>query len=168
MWKFWPCLTKTAGTRPPSPESSPVVKWNKFFLEEPGGTSVTIASNSILNSSLQYGVDQTWSPFVMATLPFLEKMVSTEMVKVDWSINLWAVDSLLLTFYYTYCSIISTVWKKNPQFSVIGTVQSPKKYFNYMKIKNTVKKIGFIFVKYRTIKKIWGQTSISTILIIEC
>ena len=34
-------------------------------------------------------------------------------------------QGILLTFYYTYCSIISTVWKKIPQFSVISTVQSP-------------------------------------------
>ena len=33
---------------------------------------------------------------------------------------------VLLTFYYTYCSIISTVWNFFPRFSVISTVQSPK------------------------------------------
>ena len=37
-------------------------------------------------------------------------------------LNFW-VFKLLLTFYYTHCSIISTVWKKFPQFSVISTVQ---------------------------------------------
>ena len=32
-----------------------------------------------------------------------------------------------------YCSIISTVRKKISQFSFISTIQSPKKYFYYMK-----------------------------------
>ena len=61
---------------------------------------------------------------------------------------------VLLTFYYMYCSIISTVWEIFPQFSVISTVQSPPNIFIAWKIKNMVKKIGLTFI--------------STVLIIEC
>ena len=79
MWKYLPGLTKTAGRRPPSPPFSPVVAWNKLF-HDPGISLLTITSYSTLNSSLQSEADQTSSPFVKATLPFLEKMCWPEMV----------------------------------------------------------------------------------------
>jgi hypothetical protein len=62
-----------------------------------------------------------------------------------------------------YYSIISTVWKKNSQFSVLSTVQSPKKYFYCMKNQKYGEKNRLDIYKYRTIKKIWGQTPISAL-----
>ena len=50
-------------------------------------------------------------------------------------------NQLLLTFYYTYYSIISTLWKKIPQYLVICAIQSPHKYFHYMKNQKYGKKI---------------------------
>ena len=72
-------FTKTAGIRPPSPVFLPVVTWNKLFHVS-DSSFLTITSYSTLNSSLQSDADQTWSLFVKATLPFLEKMCWPEMV----------------------------------------------------------------------------------------
>ena len=66
-----------AGIRPPSPPFSPVVTWSKLF-HDPGSSLLTTTSYSILNSSLQSGVDQTWSPFFRDTSPFIEKGCSSE------------------------------------------------------------------------------------------
>ena len=79
-----------------------------------------------------------------------------------WSSQVCTLNILLyVLFYYKSCLDIF------PQFSVISTVQSPKKYFYYMKNENYGEKIGLTFISTIQLKNNWRRTPISTVLVIE-
>ena len=70
------------------------------------------------------------------------------------------VGIILLTLYF--------FGEKNPLYSVIILYDPLQKYFYYMKNQKYGGKNWLDIYKCLTIKKIWGQTPISTVLIIEC
>ena len=123
-------------------------------------------------SSLQYPspINSSWSQLLWTHCPPIQSQSPLhQLLSCSWRqstpdlLQRCTLKILLyVLFYYKYClEIFSSIFCY--KYRTI-----PEQYFHYMKNQKYGGKNWLDIYKCLTIKKIWGQTPISTVLIIEC